>query len=323
VGRLRSPGARILTIISCDARTFAEALYFLRRRWGMHGRFSRWLSYLGGFTLAILVLCVAGAMIGYYRRGNVPSRTILEIDLDKKLVEVTAHDPLGRALQKDSVGLREVLDALERGSHDARVAGLVARIGAAPVGMAHIQELRDAVLAFRKSGRFAVAFSDTFGEFGPGNGSYYLATAFEQIYLQPSGDVGLTGLAASSPFVRGTLDKLGVVPRMDHRYEYKTAMNLFTETKFTPAHKEALKMVLDAQYGQLVRGIAVGRKLDEAAVRHLIDKGPYLGKEALDAKLVDGLGYRDEIYAKVKARVGLGAELLYVEKYLERAFTLA
>ena len=102
------------------------------------------------------------------------------------------------------------------------------------MGLARLQEVRDAVQAFGESGKPAVAYAETFGEFGPGNGAYYLATAFDEIYLQPSGVVGLTGLIAETPFIRGMLEKLGVVPRLDHRMEYKNARNTFTERQFTP-----------------------------------------------------------------------------------------
>ena len=117
---------------------------------------------------------------------------------------------------------------------------MIAQVGAAPIPMAQIQEIRDAVSRFRGHKKFAVAYSETFGEFGPGNGAYYLATAFDQIYLQPSGDVGLTGIIMESPFIKGTLDKLGMSFHGDHRYEYKNALNYYTETKYTDAHKEAM-----------------------------------------------------------------------------------
>ena len=110
---------------------------------------------------------------------------------------------------------------------DERVVGLVAKIGASPMGLALIQEIRDAVAAFANNGKFAVAYAETFGEVGPGNGAYYLATAFNEIYLQPSGDVGLTGLMYECPFVRGTLDKLHVEPRIDHRKEFKNAKKVY------------------------------------------------------------------------------------------------
>jgi len=184
--------------------------------------------------------------------------------------------------------------------------------------VAQVQEIRDAIAAFRAKGKSAIAWSETFGEFGPGNSSYYLATAFDTIYLQPSGDIGLTGIMLESPFVRGTLDKLGIVPRMDHRYEYKNAMNLFTEKEFTDAHREAMKGIVDGWYAQIVKGIAAARKMSEEQVKALVDRGPYLGPEALDAKLVDGLAYRDEVYGKVRQKFD-SAKLLYLGTYFTRA----
>jgi protease-4 len=93
--------------------------------------------------------------------------------------------------------VRDVLEALERGAADDRIVGLVARVGSGPMGLARIQELRDAVIAFRAQKKTAIAYSETFGEAGPGNGAYYLATAFDEIWLQPSGDVGRSSAARS------------------------------------------------------------------------------------------------------------------------------
>ena len=164
-----------------------------------------------------------------------------------------------------------------------------------------------------------MAWADTFGEFTGGNGAYYLASAFDEIYLQPSGDVGLTGLGSVTPFIRGTLDKLGVEPEFGQRYEYKNAVNFFTEKQFTEPHKEALKAVVDSIFDQIVQGIAAGRKLGEDEVRALADRGPLLGEEAVEAHLVDGLKYRDEVYDQVLEKAGAGAKLLYLDKYADRA----
>jgi protease-4 len=241
------------------------------------------------------------------------------VNLEQGLVEEIPSDPVAQLVLRDRATLRGTVEALQRAGDDPRVAGLIATLGAAPIGFAQTQELRDAVIAFRKKGKPAIAFAETFGEFSPGNSAYYLATAFDEIWLQPSGDVGLVGLLSETPFLRGTLDKLGVVPRMDHRWEYKNAMNVFTERDYTPAHREATTTVLDSLFGQMVRGIAAGRGLKEAEVRALVDRGPFLGKEAVEARLVDGLAYRDEAYAKAMAKVGPGAKRLFLREYLRRA----
>jgi len=213
----------------------------------------------------------------------------------------------------------DIVEALQKASTDDRVEGVIARIGAAPMGLAQVQEIRDAITHFREGGKFTVAWGETYGEAGVGNGAYYLATAFDEIWMQPSGDIGLTGLIYESPFIKGTLSKLEVTPRFDHRYEYKNAMNLFTEEKFTTAHREAMTRLAESQFDQIVRGIAERRGKTTDQVRTLIDRGPFLGKEALDAGLVDGLAYRDEVYAKVKERADGKAKLLYLKAYLDRA----
>ncbi len=281
---------------------------------------ARLLTFIGALVVLLAVAALVVAGVRQLTKGRVAAHTLLEVNLEGGgLLEKMPSDPVSQFMLKDRPTLRSVVDALDKAGDDPKVVGLVATLGAGGLGMAQAQEVRDAVLAFRAKKKTAIAFAETFGEFGPGNGGYYLASAFDEIYLQPSGDIGLTGLIAQSPFVRGTLDKLGLVPRMDHRYEYKNAMNIFTEKKFTQAHKEATSKVLLSMFGQMVKGIAEGRKLGEDEVRAIFDKGPYLGKEALDAKLVDGLAYRDEVYEKAKTKAGKDTKLLFLSQYLDRA----
>src|SRR4029077_13575673 len=259
----------------------------------------RFLAILGALWLITMVI-VLWAVIG--AKGKVPSKTILEANFEQTFLEDAPDTPTARLMLTEKQTLRDVVDAIDRGASDDRVVGMIAKIGAAPMGMAQTQEIRDAVQRFRARRKFAVAYAETFGEFGPGNGAYYLATSFDQIYLQPSGDIGLTGLMLESPFVKGTLEKLGMRFHGDHRYEHKNAMNTFTETKFTAPHKEALEKVLNSWFGQLKDGICTTRGIPPDQFQALVDKGPYLGKEALDAKLVDGLAYRDEVYDQVKKK---------------------
>jgi protease IV len=252
-------------------------------------------------------------------KGRVPSKTILEADFEKELVEDVPESPTAKVMLRDREVVRDLVDALDRGADDKRVTGLVARIGSSGMGMAQAQEVRDAVLRFRGKNKFTIAFAETFGEFGPGNNAYYLATAFEQVYLQPSGDVGLTGIMLESPFLKGTLAKLGTKFHGDHRYEYKTALNVFTESKFTPAHREEDKAIIDSWFSQMKEGICRGRQISPDQFQSIVDHAPYLGKEAVAAKLVDKLAYREEVYDMAKKKAGDGTELLYLDKYLERA----
>jgi protease-4 len=274
-------------------------------------------------AVALAVAAGAAALLFFAlksgMKGSVPSKVVLEIDLEQPIEEWAPPDPFAEALQRRQMTVRDVVDSLERAAGDDRVVGLVARVGAAPMGMGRIQEVRDAVSRFRESGKPAVAYAETFGEFGPGMTGYYLATAFDTIYLQPSGDVYLTGLIYETPFLKGMFEKMGVEPRWDHRWEYKNAMNTFTEKKMTDPHREAIGKVMESQFGQMTRAIAEARKLDEERVRAMADRGPFYGREAEDAGLVDGLKYRDEVWDAVHERIGGDADPLYLSKYFERA----
>ena len=276
------------------------------------------VRFLAWFGAAVILYSIYFVIMLNYKR-SVPSKTILEVNLESQMIEDAPDSATARYMLSDRPRVRDIVDALDRGAKDDRVVGIVATISAVPMGMAEAQEVRDAVLRFRAKKKFAVAYSETFGEFGPGNGSYYVATAFDQIYLQPSGDVGLTGLMIETQFLKGTLDKLGVKFHGDHRYEYKNAFNIYTETQYTAAHKEANSKVMNSWFEQMKNGICEARHIDPAQFASIVDKGPYLGKEALDAKLVDGMAYRDEVYEQVKEKAGSGAELLFLPEYLYRA----
>jgi protease IV len=277
----------------------------------------RTLALIGALAvLGIVFVLFAALLVG---REGVPRRVILELDLERELAEYVPADPVAQAVHGRKPTLRDVIDALQRASEDDRVLGVVARIGSGGLGFAQVEEIRDAVTAFRQSGKPAVLFSETFGEFGPGHGGYYLATAFDRIYMQPSGDVGLTGLVSQAVFLRGALDSLDVTPRMDHRYEYKNALNTFTEQEFTEAHREATARIVESVYANIVGSIAAARGLPEAQVRQAIDNGPLLGEEAVRAGLVDRLAYRDEVHDSLEAQVGGNARFLFADRYLSRA----
>ena len=276
----------------------------------------RFLAILGALWLIGMVIVLV-AVIAI--KSRVPSKTILEANFEQTFLEDVPDTPSAQLMLNDKQTLRDVVDAIDRGASDNRVAGMIAKIGAVPMGMAQTQEIRDAVLRFRAHKKFAIAYAETFGEFGPGNGAYYLATAFDHIYLQPSGDVGLTGIILESPFIKGTLSKLGVAFHGDHRYEYKNALNFYTESKYTGPHKEAMTALMTSWFNQMKEGICQARQIAPEKFQALIDAGPYLGKEAVDAKLVDAVAYRDDIYGRVKGQAGDGAELLYLDQYLSRA----
>jgi protease-4 len=271
----------------------------------------------------IAVLVILGTGIAVWRlassRPSVPRSIILTVELDRDLVEGPRQNELAELVAGRKTTMRGFLDAIERATEDSRVKGLYAHIGGDSLGLAKVQELRDALAAFRAKGKFAIAFSESFGEFGAGTRPYYLATAFDEIWLQPLGSVGLVGLRSEVPFVRGLLDRLGIEPSFAHREQYKSAANSLTETEMTGPQREELESLLGAMAGQIARGVAETRHLTEGEVQALIDKGPLFADEAKEAHLVDRIGYRDEALSEAHRRAGSGAELLSLSRYVDGA----
>lgn len=277
------------------------------------------LAVIGAVTLLGMV-GTAGLVIWAKLGGpRVPEAAILTLDVDGNLPDAPRNAGLLALLQPHKTSLRDAVDALDKASRDPRVKGLLLRIGGNDIGFAQAQELRDAIKDFRARGKVAFAYSESFGDFAPGTRAYYLASACDEIWLQPLGMVGLVGLRAEEPFFRGTLDKLGLVPRFDQREQYKTAANALTQTKMTDAEREQLTSLLGSLLDQIVAGVSDGRKLAPDRVRDLIAGGPYLAKDALADHLIDHLGYASDALAALKAHAGTGAKAMHLASYLDRA----
>jgi protease-4 len=239
---------------------------------------------------------------------------LLELDLTSAPVEVEPDDIVGKLRSRHRPRLRAVLRALHEAGDDGRVRGLIVKVGGG-LSWARAQELRDGLQAFAKSGKPLVAWAETLGEGGNGTADYVLATACPQIWLQPSGEVGLMGIAAETTFLRGALDKLGVEPQLDKRYEYKSAADRIMRKEFTPEHREAIDRVLASSWDFAVDKIAAARSLDNDTVRGLADRAPLAAEEARAAGLVDRLGYRDEVYAEVRKTAGADVQLLFADQW--------
>ncbi len=274
---------------------------------------ARWLDT---WTEALILLALVGVALVAARllSNRIAKGTVIEMDLDKGVVEVTGSDPISKATTRGSVIVRDVVDALERAAEDDRIQGIVARVGNGKIQLGHAQEIRDAIQKVRGAGKKTVAFSETFGEGGAATVDYYLASAFEEIYLMPMGEVNATGLLARGRFVRGLLNKLGAVPEMDHREEYKAALYMLTETEMTEPHREGIHRLAGDQFEQVVAGIAESRGLDSDAVRDLINTAPQIGDRLVEDGLVDHRGYRNDAY-----RAAGGSPFLLYDRYLKKA----
>lgn len=238
------------------------------------------------------------------RHNGVPDGCVLELDLQSAPPESLGFDPLALiSLGGKPLTLRQTVDALHRAAEDDRVAGLIARIQLSAAAPGPVQELRDAIAVFGTA-KPTLAWAETY----PGTLSYYLASAFGEVWMQPSGTVGLIGFATSALFLRSALDKAGIEAQFVARGEYKSAANLFTQDSYTDAHREADTALIGSLHAQVLRAVAESRHLDTATVDALADQAPLLRDAAVSAKLVDRIGFRDEAYARIAELTGAPAQ---------------
>jgi protease-4 len=241
---------------------------------------------------------------------------LLELDLTELPVDPDPDDQLARLRNRGRRQLRPTLRALHDAAADPQVVGLVAKVGGT-LPWAAMQELRLGVQEFAAGGKPTVAWAESFGEVAD-TAAYVLATAFDTVWLQPGGSIGLLGVSAETTFLGAALEKLGVQAQFEQRHEYKNAVDTLTRTAFTEPHREALDALTGSLYAEAVDRIAAGRALAAERVRELVDTGPRTAAEARAVGLVDELGYRDQVYAAVRARVGVESELLFADRWTPR-----
>ncbi len=186
--------------------------------------------------------------------------------------------------------LWDLLQKIEHARNSRDIKAIVLRCGGMGGNFAVYDELRQAILDFRRSGKKVLAYVEN-----PGNGVYYLATACDYIALQPNGYIGLVGLKSEGIFLRGTLDKLGMKAYYARVGKYKSAVEPLTEDEYTEPSEEAVNALLDDVYEKMLDDIAAGRGFTPEQAREMIDRGPFIPSQALRENLVDTLAYWDEI----------------------------
>jgi protease IV len=247
--------------------------------------------------LGAVMVSVAGLVflgLAATRGPQVLSNSTLMIDVSGDLLENEPSNVLGQFLEAPPT-VRSVVDSLRKASLDRRVTSVIIRPTSTAALWGKVQEIRDAIVEFKKSKKPIIAYL----EYG-GDQPFYLASACDKVFLMPTASLDLTGVANYELFLRGALDKIGAFPDSLHVGDYKTASNTFTERSMTPAHREMAESLNKSLYEQLVAGIAEGRHKTQAEVRKLIDEGPFLPEDAVRAGLVDDLAYEDEIDDKVQ-----------------------
>jgi protease-4 len=267
------------------------------------------LGFIGLIGTAAVV-GVAVLLLLSSRSPSVPDEATLVMRPGGDLLDTRPDDVVAQVLGSEGTSIRGMVESLRKAKRDSRIRAVLLRPSTLQTPFwAKLQELRDAVIDFRQSGKPVIAFL----EYG-GDREYYLATAADQIFLLPASPLDVTGIASYEVFLRGTLDKIGAQPDFLQIGPYKTAPNQITQTGMTPEHRAMSEWLNRDLYEQLVLGIAQGRKKTPGEVRALLDEGPFAPQAALSAGLVDGLAYLDQLDDRVASLKSAGDDDAFFEE---------
>lgn len=287
--------------------------------------FFRSILVLLGIMMLIMIASTAAVLVQAEKMeskaGGLPQKIVLTYSFTKEIAEAEGEPTISHPFPDADVTIRELTETLADAAKDGRVKGLAARLDGIALSTAEVQELRGAITKFRGAGKFAYIYADSFGDMSPGMGQYYFASSFGQLWLQPVGFVGLTGISMQTPFVRGFLDKIGVEPQFGHKGIYKSAPESLTDTDMSAPNREAFSVMIADLMGQMADGIAESRKMTREQVNAHVDNSPFTDRQALEAKLVDHLGYYDEMLAAAKKEAGLAedGETVELDDYADKS----
>ena len=258
---------------------------------------------ISGIVLGLILVAFVGiAILVSAFRGEQPSikdNSVLALKVSGPLPDYVPDNALNRIFGNPPQSLSGLLAQFRKAKADKRIKAIILDVDASETGWAKAEEIRGAIEDFRASGKPVYAYIET-----GFNKDYYVAAACDKIYVPPSGELFVTGLAADVMFFRGTLDKLGIYPDVYQIGKYKSAGDMFTQKQMTDAHREYINSLLDDLYGRLVDSIAKARGKSADDVKKLIDNAPYTARQAQDAGLIDGSLYREDVEKLVKKNLG-------------------
>lgn len=266
--------------------------------------FKRTATVVGGLVLVSALIGVLSAMMAL-KGGDVaplPDDMILVLKLENGIAERPAEAGFSGLFPSAQTDIRMLVETLDRAKDDKRVRGLLVSLRSGNIGLAHIQELRAALRRFQDAGKFAKIYSPSYGDLGSGIGVYYLASAFDEIWMQPVGMLSVTGVRMEMPYGRGTLDKIGVRAEFLKREEYKSAMESFTDTRMSADSRRMLGSIVADLSGRMLADIAADRDMTPQALQAQVDQGLLTGAEALKAGLIDRVDYPDILLSETREK---------------------
>jgi protease-4 len=266
------------------------------------GVFAGLMIFLIG--VPIVLIAIAASATG---PQATPAKAVLELDLRDPLTDQSPQSPLYGFARRNSV--MSIVETLHRAESDDRVKGLFLRLPEGGIEPGAADELRLAIRRFRAAGKPVVAHSQGLYPSGVVTASYMLGAAADELWMQPAASFQVTGLASEDVFLKRFFDKYGFKPDFQQRYEYKNAVNGYLYDDYTPAHREAELSWMGSIYATDVGAAAADRHMDPAALRGLLEAGPYLAEQAQKLRLIDRVGQvRDAEQALLRKTDGTSME---------------
>jgi protease-4 len=264
-----------------------------------------------GFILAgiLMFFILVGIIVSAVSMGSdetvvVPEKTILMLTLDEPINDRSSDNPFAhfnfsRPDASKQLGLNDIVSNLKKAAKDSKVKGVYLELTDLPSGQATIEEIRNALIDFKKSGKFVVSYSEVFTQ-----KSYYLASVSDKIYLNPAGGMEFKGMIGQVMFFKGMLEKLDIEAQIIRHGKFKSAIEPFTLDKMSEPNKVQTLAFISGMWNHILTGISDSRKIPVADLNSIADefkiKSP---QDAVNLKMVDKLMYKDEVLDELKARV--------------------
>lgn len=276
----------------------------------MGGVFAGLLLFFVVIPVVFISIIVASAS----SKPATPGNMVIELDLREGVTDQTPTNPFA-AFGGSGLSTLQIVDTLAQAGDDAKVKGLLIRLPEAGMTPAAADEIRQAVRRFRAKGKMVIAHSQGFMPIGTSVSSYMVGASADQLWMQNTSAFQLAGFSADAIFLGRAFERYGVDAQFEQRYEYKNAVNEFTESDFTPEHREAMSAWMTSIYTTSLANAAQDRKQTPQALRTVIEAGPYSSAQALQNRLIDKIGQVEEAEAEIKRLAGSGSELMEFSDY--------
>lgn len=273
--------------------------------------FTRFLATIGFMVVFPALILLALKLFNLKTTPDMPDQAVLSIDLGDDFPESPHIQGIQQLLTGPTTTFFQLLRALSAAEIDDHIQGVVLRLNSPQLGLAQLEELRNALLSVRKKGKFIYVYADTLGDLSPGTKQYYIASCADKIWMQPFSSLNLTGLHVDQPFFGAVLKKFGIEPQIFSRKEYKNAYASLTDEEASDANREATTNLLQRLYNKLMGDIQTGRELPDQALQNITRDNPMLSDhDAKKASLIDHIGYIDQFkrVALTKASTNIKAK---------------